>query len=84
MQLRATHHGNDPMADDQILDEAHRALSSTGYGQLRNLHVYCDHGRVTLQGRVPSYYLKQVAQAAIQSLPAVCDIDNDLQVMSPR
>ena len=70
--------------DDQILDLVHQALKATGYGQLRRLCAYCDNGRVTLQGRVPTYYLKQVAHESVNAIPGVRDIDNDLKVTSPR
>ena len=73
-----------PVTDDLIVDLVHQALYASGYGQLRRLQAYCDHGRVTLQGRLPTYHLKQVAQSLIDSVPGVRDIDNDVSVFSPR
>lgn len=70
--------------DDQIVDEVYQALHDSGYVQLHALEVYCDNGRVTLQGRLPTYYLKQVAQTAIRLVDGILDIDNDVKVLRPR
>ena len=70
------------MSNEQIVRTATAALKATGYRQLESLQVYCSHGRLTLQGRVPTYYLKQVAQSAIQGLHGIRDIDNDIRVRS--
>jgi osmotically-inducible protein OsmY len=72
------------MADDRIVDLVYEALKASGYGQLRALQVHSDDGRVTLQGRLPTYYLKQVAQLLVGSVPGVRDIDNDVKVLSPE
>ena len=68
------------MTDEQILELVNEALR--GCGQLRNLEANCDNGRVTLQGLVPTNYLKQVAQAVVQSVAGIRDIDNDIRVVS--
>lgn len=70
--------------DHSIVDAAYRALRASGYGQLRGLSVHCDNGRVTLQGRVPTFYLKQVAQSVLKPIHGITDIDNDLSVQIPR
>lgn len=69
--------------DEQIMSDAKRALEDCGYPQLRQVRAYCDHGRITLQGRVTTYYLKQVAQEAVRSIAHVRDVDNDLHVVCP-
>ena len=76
--------GDPAMTDERIVDQVHQALHASGYGQLRKLQVHCDHGRVTLQGRLPTYYLKQVAQSLVDTVPGVHDIDNDVSVYSPK
>jgi osmotically-inducible protein OsmY len=68
--------------DGQIVKLVHRALHASGYIQLRQLQVYFEHGRITLQGRLPTYYLKQVAQSLILAVDGVQDIDNDVKVFS--
>lgn len=70
------------MTDEEIIGFVHQALHSSGYRQFRNLKAYCDNGRVTLQGCLPSYYLKQVAQTIVLASAGVHDIDNDLRVVS--
>ena len=58
-----------------------RALGATGYLPLRAVEVSV-HGRVTfLQGQVPSYYLKQLAQVCALAVPGVQELRNDCQVV---
>jgi len=57
-------------------------LRATGYLPLRDLEIFAAEGFVTLRGRVPSYYLKQVAQAAVLALPGVDAVRNELDVFS--
>lgn len=68
--------------DEQITDLACQALRATGYCQLRHLQVYYEHGRITLQGQLPTYYLKQVAQSVILQVDGVREIDNDVRISS--
>ena len=52
-------------ASEAIVMEIRRRLCSTGYHALRSVECeYCD-GMVVLRGRVPTYYYKQLAQAAL-------------------
>jgi len=61
-----------------------RALQATGYPPLRNLHIWAVEGVAILRGAVPSYYMKQVAQAAVSGVPGVCDVQNELDVVPPE
>lgn len=70
--------------DRLIVDSAHRALRASGYGQLIKLKALCEHGRVTLQGCVPTYYLKQVAQSVLNSIDGIRNIDNDVKVITGK
>jgi osmotically-inducible protein OsmY len=70
------------ITDEMILKLVYQALHASGYQQLRNLQANCHSGRVTLQGHLPTYYLKQVAQVAALSVDGVRDLDNDLKVIS--
>ena len=72
------------MTDEQIVVLVNEALRSTGFRQFQGLKVYCDNGRVTLQGQLPTYYLKQVAQTTIRTVDGVRDIDNDVKVLKSR
>jgi osmotically-inducible protein OsmY len=60
------------------------ALRAAGYPPLRAIEVaVCDH-LVILRGRVPSYYMKQIAQATVLAVPGVQRLCNDLDVVRPR
>lgn len=78
---------NDPSRngnDKTTLDRVQEALHDCGYDQLRRIRTYCNHGRIVLQGRVATYYLKQVAQEVVLNVQGVRDVDNDLQVVCSR
>ena len=57
-----------------------QALHLTGYGELRRVQVGCDGDAVTITGRVPTYYLKQLAQYVALEIPGIQNFRNDLQV----
>ena len=61
-----------------------RALRATGYGSLRGIEVTVHARLVILDGRVPSYYLKQVAQTSALAVPGVRRVRNDLDVGQPQ
>jgi osmotically-inducible protein OsmY len=66
-----------------LAERVERALRATGYGPLRGVEVSV-HGRyVILRGRVPSYYLKQVAQTTALSVSGARHLRNDLDVARP-
>jgi osmotically-inducible protein OsmY len=60
---------------------AERALCSSPYLALRN--VTCDDrdGVLTLRGSLPSYYLKQVAQAIASRVEGVRQVVNEIEVV---
>lgn len=67
--------------EDLLVERVSEALDRCGYGQLRRVRVTVrPTGRVQLEGRVSSFYLKQVAQTAALSVPGVMRVNNDLQV----
>jgi osmotically-inducible protein OsmY len=69
--------------DLSLAERVDRALRATGYGSLRGVEVTV-HGRyVILGGRVPSYYLKQVAQTTALTVPGARHVRNDLDVARP-
>jgi osmotically-inducible protein OsmY len=59
-------------------------LKRSSYAELHG--VSCDYheGVVTLRGRVSSYYLKQMAQALVFRLDGVQELNNRVEVVSPR
>ena len=63
---------------------AEARLRQAAYYGLRRLSCECRDGVLTLRGRVPSYYLKQQAQAHLQGIDGVQAIDNQLIVAPPQ
>jgi osmotically-inducible protein OsmY len=62
-------------------DVAERALRSSPYLALRNVTCDCRDGVLTLRGCLPTYYLKQVAQAVVARLEGVRQVVNEIQVV---
>ena len=56
------------------------ALGQTGYHTLRSVACEFDCGTLVLRGRVSSYYMKQVATAAVSKVEGIVVIDNQLVV----
>jgi osmotically-inducible protein OsmY len=62
-------------------DLAERALRNSPYLALRNVACDCHDGVLTLRGCVPTYYLKQVAQAAAARVDGVRQVVNEIEVL---
>ena len=62
-------------------DLAERALRNSPYLALRNVACEYGGGVLTLRGRLPTYYLKQVAQAVVGRIDGVRQIVNDIEVV---
>src|SRR3954464_8381389 len=83
--------GRDPAAPEacptvrttSVAEWAESRLRRNGYLALRN--ISCEHheGVLTLWGRLPTYYLKQVAQEAVADIQGVRRIDNRIEVLAP-
>ncbi len=71
-------------ADADTLNAASAALHHTGYAQLRAVKLYCHYGRIVLQGRISTHFLKHLAQEVVRLVPNVKEIDNDLHVVCSR
>ena len=63
-----------------IDDRVRRQLQNSSYPQLRTIECHSHHGKLTIQGKVSSFFLKQAAQEAIAHLQGVEQIDNRLEV----
>jgi hypothetical protein len=61
---------------------AQQRLAKTGYRSLGSVRCQFREGTLTLQGSVPSYYHKQIAQEAIRKVGNVNAIVNDIDVWS--
>jgi osmotically-inducible protein OsmY len=67
--------------DLHLAERVGHALHATGYGALRGITVNVQARIVLLRGRVPSYYLKQIAQTIALAVPGIHRIRNDLEVV---
>ena len=72
------------LEDRRLAERVERALRATGYGALRGVEVSVNARVVVLLGRVPSYYLKQIAQATALAIPGTHQLHNDLDVIPPN
>jgi osmotically-inducible protein OsmY len=62
---------------DSLADKVCERVSNSSYAALRRVQVNHEAGKVTLQGRVPTYFLKQVAQSiAAEVVGARCVVNN--------
>jgi hypothetical protein len=68
--------------DGQIRAAATAAFGSAQYAALRSLTCLVSEGVAEITGTVPSFYLKQMAQAAVLQLPGVRSVRNLVEVRS--
>jgi len=54
-------------ANSRLASRIEQALRATSYLPLRNLQICAAEGTAILRGAVPSYYMKQIAQAAVRA-----------------
>ena len=66
-----------------LAERIERALRTNGYPALRTIQASVEGRRVVLKGRVPSYYMKQMAQAVTLDVAGVQDLRNDVEVAAP-
>jgi osmotically-inducible protein OsmY len=61
------------MAKDRIRQDSHLSI--------QRIWCECDGRRLYLRGQVPSFYLKQLAQAAVSGLDGVSQVVNEIEVL---
>lgn len=66
--------------DSVVESQAQELLAQSNYLALRRLRCEFHDGSLVLNGRVPTFYLKQVAQTVVRQLPEVRRIDNRIDV----
>ena len=76
---------SDDGSPDREIERAARRLldercSFAGY--FRDVQFRHDNGTLTLRGKVPSFYMKQVLQTVLRDLPHDVQIDNRVDVVS--
>src|SRR5262249_62109952 len=62
--------------DGELASRLAKALQATGYLPLRNLHGVAADGIAILRGVRPTYYMKQIARAAVSGSAGVRGIHN--------
>jgi osmotically-inducible protein OsmY len=62
------------------LHEVRKAFHQTGHVALRRVELGLDQDCVRIQGVVPSYYLKQMAQVVAIKVDGINRVENDLRV----
>jgi osmotically-inducible protein OsmY len=72
------------LEDLRLAGRIERALRAAGHGPLRAVAVSVSGRAVMLLGRVPSYYLKQIAQSISLAVPGAHQIYNGLEVVQPN
>ncbi len=63
-----------------VVESARRRLSRSCYRQIRQVICRYHEGVLFLHGHLSSYYLKQLAQEAVQGLEGVEEIVNCIEV----
>jgi osmotically-inducible protein OsmY len=70
-----------PTAEKEaVLAEARLRFEQSPYRELHDIACEFQDGVMTLRGRVPSCFLKQIAQSTVFSMERVEVIDNRLEV----
>jgi len=66
--------------DNLLMARIKRVLRRSGYAPLTQIRIVAERGIVSLEGQVPTYFLKQVAQSQILALDGVRSLKNGLVV----
>lgn len=66
--------------DSCLAEIVDRSLHQSSYTYLRRVECSCRAGIVVLHGRLPTYYLKQIAQELVQRLDRVVQVVNLIEV----
>ncbi len=75
--------GASPVAQKELVEvEAGARLRRSSYREVRCVTCEFHEGILTLRGRVPTYYLKQIAQSLVCRMEGVAEINNRVEVGS--
>ena len=64
----------------QIQERVAMALRKTGYPIMDHISISIERNRAVLRGKVPSFYMKQVAQTTVMKINGVASVQNELVV----
>jgi osmotically-inducible protein OsmY len=71
----------EPMTENESpADIASRLLWDSWYHPVRRVKCTYHDGVLTMEGRLPSFHLKQVAQTVVQGIDGVVRIENRIEV----
>ena len=79
-RLAATPISARPLLSQQIVDRAEDCLRHHPCLALENVRCDFDEGVLTLRGCLPTYYLSQMAQAAVGPVTGIQRIVNEIEV----
>jgi osmotically-inducible protein OsmY len=74
-------HQSTPLAG--VHELAERRLRGSSFLALRTIDCEYREGVLTLRGRLPTYYLKQVAQEVVAEVEGVERVSNSIEVVAP-
>jgi osmotically-inducible protein OsmY len=69
---------------DVVERRAAARLRRSPYPEVHRVACEFHEGVLTLRGRVPSYYLKQIAQTAVLEMEGIDEINNQVEVVAPQ
>src|SRR5438309_850834 len=64
----------------EVVELAERRLRGNSYLALKNVSCTCLDGILLLEGSLPTYYLKQLAQEVVADIDGVDQIVNNIEV----
>ena len=67
-----------------VIDVAKARLREVSHRALRQVACECAGDVLYLQGRVPNFYCKQLAQEAVVRLPGVARVVNQIEVAASQ
>lgn len=73
-----------PEATERVLQQVHQRLVCSCHFSRHWREIKCDYcgGVLTLHGRLPTFYLKQILQSILSGLPEIERIENCVDVVS--
>ena len=80
VRTRARPAGGAGRTDALLQSRIQHALGEAGYHHLRDLAVAVDGGEVVLSGRLPTYYLAQLALTKAMRVDGVARVRNEIQI----
>ena len=69
--------------DADLAQRVRLYLARVGHRTVENLKVEVHDGIVTLRGRVPSYYTRQLAIACAQRVAGVREVNDQIRALDP-